>query len=80
MITKLPRRLTLLAMTGCVVLGLLGSIGCQTTRNGQTLPSPHYLNNPPQYFPTGPEFLFSKEAAQIEKDQAEYLKARQQQY
>jgi len=80
MTTKFTRRLTFLAMTGCVVLGCFGSIGCQTTRNGQTLPSPHYLENPPQYFYTGPEFLFSKEAAQLEKDQAEYLQARQQQY
>ena len=80
MTTKFTRRLTFLAMTGCVVLGCFGSIGCQTTRNGQTLPSPRYLNNPPQYFATGPEFLFSQEAAQIEKDQAEHLKARQQQY
>ena len=78
MTKKLSRRLTFLALTGCVVLGCLGSIGCQTTRNGQTLSSPYYLDNPPQYFAPGPEFLFSNEAAQIEKDQAEYLKARQQ--
>jgi len=76
MTKKFTRRLTFLAMTGCVVLGCFGSIGCQTTRNGQTLPSPHYLDNPPQYFATGPEFLFSQEAAQLEKDQAEAMKNR----
>jgi len=80
MTTKLTRRLTFLALTGCVVLGSLGSIGCQTTRNGQTLPSPHYLKYPPQYFAAGPEFVLSQEAAQMDKDQAEQLQARQQQY
>jgi len=79
MTTKFTRRLTFIALTGCVVFGCFGSIGCQTTRNGQTLPSPTYLENPPQYFYTGQEFLFSREAAQLEKDQAEFLKARQQQ-
>ena len=79
MTTKFTRRLTFLAMTGCVVLSCLVSIGCQTTRNGQPLPSPHYLDNPPQFFAPSSEFLFSQEAAQLEKDQAEYLKARQQQ-
>ena len=79
MTTKLTRRLTFLALTGCVVLGCLGSIGCQTTRNGQTLPSPYYLTDDIQYFPAGPEFLLSKEAAQMEKDEAERVQARHQQ-
>ena len=79
MTKKLIRRLTLLALTGCVALGCLGSIGCQTTRNGQTLPSEHYLKNPVQYYPPGPEFRLSKEAAQLERDQAEMPRARQQQ-
>ncbi|MCL2116890.1 MAG: hypothetical protein FWH27_00540 [Planctomycetaceae bacterium] len=79
MTTKLTRRLTFLALTGCVVLGCLGSIGCQTTRNGQTLPSPHYLGNDIHYFSAGPEFKLSQEAAQMEKDEAERLQARQQQ-
>ena len=79
MTKKLIRRLTFLALTGCVALCCLGSIGCQTTRNGQTLPSNHYLKNPVQYFPAGPDFRLSKEAAQMERDQAEMMQARQQQ-
>jgi len=75
---KLTKRLTLISLTACVVLGCLGSIGCQTTRNGQTLPSPHYLGNPPQFFAAGAEFPLSKEAAQLDKEQAEYLRAQQQ--
>lgn len=78
MTTKLTRRLTFLALTGCVVLSCLGSIGCQTTRNGQTLPSPQYLYDDIQYFPAGPEFPLSKEAAQMEKDEAEQLQSRNQ--
>ena len=79
MTTKFTRRLTFLALTGCVVLGSLGSIGCQTTRNGQTLPNPNYLHDDIQLFPAGPEFPLSQEAAQMEKDEAERLKARHQQ-
>ena len=80
MTSKSTRRLTFLALTGCVVLGCLGSIGCQTTRNGQTLPSPHYLKNEIHHFPAGPEFPLTQETLQMEKDEAEHLKARQQQY
>lgn len=80
MTKKLTQRLTFLALTGCVVLGCLGSIGCQTTRNGQTLPSPHYLTDDIQYFPAGPEFPLTKEATQMERDQAERIRASQQQY
>lgn len=79
MTAKFNRRLMFLALIGSMTLGCLGSIGCATSRNGQTLPSPHYLNNGIQYFPSGPEFLLSQEAAQLEKDEAERLKSRYQQ-
>ena len=77
--SKFTKRLTLISLIACVILGCLGNIGCQSTRNGQTLTSPHYLKNPPQFFAAGQEFPLSKEAAQMEKEQAEFLKARQQQ-
>ena len=77
---KLTQRLTLFALAACVALGCFGSIGCQTTRNGQTLPSPYYLKDDIQYFPAGPEFPLSKEAAQMERNEAEYLKASQNRY
>lgn len=41
----------------------LSAIGCQVDINGQTLPSPYYLTDDVQYFPPGPEFKLSKEAA-----------------
>ena len=39
--------------------------GCQVDVGGQTLPSPYYLEDDIQYFPAGPEFKLSKEAAAL---------------
>ena len=41
----------------------LGLTGCQVDVGGQTLPSAYYLQDDIQYFPAGPEFKLSKEAA-----------------
>ncbi len=41
----------------------LASTGCQVDVGGQTLPSAYYLQDDIQYFPAGPEFKLSKEAA-----------------
>jgi hypothetical protein len=49
--------------TGCFLLGALASMGCQSNYSGQTLPSPYYLQDDVQYFPPGPEFKLSREAA-----------------
>lgn len=46
-----------------LALASLGSTGCQGVYNGQTLPSPWYLTDDIQYFPPGPEFKLSREAA-----------------
>jgi len=37
--------------------------GCQVDVGGQTLPSAYYLQDDVQYFPAGPEFKLSREAA-----------------
>jgi hypothetical protein len=49
-----------------LALAALG--GCQTwlPSTGQTLPSPHYLQHPPQYFPPSPDFRHPKEQATLE--------------
>jgi hypothetical protein len=49
-------------------LGLaLGSLsGCQTWVAGMTLPSPHYLDHPPQYFPPSPPYPLPRELASQE--------------
>ncbi|HQU43329.1 MAG TPA: hypothetical protein PK867_10995 [Pirellulales bacterium] len=41
----------------------LGLSGCQSDIGGQTLPSPYWQTDDVQYFPPGPEFKLSREAA-----------------
>jgi hypothetical protein len=58
-VSELPTRL--LAVVAAVVG--IGTTGCQVDVGGQTLPSAYYLQDDIQYFPAGPEFKLSKEAA-----------------
>ncbi len=53
-----PRLLLAMGAMGC-----LSMTGCQVDVGGQTLPSAYYLQDDIQYFPAGPEFKLSKEAA-----------------
>ena len=57
-----------------VAVGGLAVTGCQVDVGGQTLPSAYYLQDDIQYFPAGPEFKLSKEAAALKaykKEQGE---------
>jgi|BioPla2DNA2_1021312.scaffolds.fasta_scaffold13085_1 hypothetical protein len=45
--------------------------GCQVTRNGQTLPSPYYLEDDIQYHPSGTEFQYQQEVDYMNKVNAE---------
>lgn len=45
------------------VAAAVASTGCQITESGQTLPSGYYMQDDIQYFPPGPEFKLSREAA-----------------
>lgn len=45
--------------------------GCQYQVGGQTLPSAFYLQDDVQYFPAGPEFQLSNEAASMQLLNAE---------
>ncbi len=59
---------------GLGLLGLmvcLGQTGCQVSIGGQTLPSPYYQQDDVQYFPAGPEFKLSNEAAAMERFEAQ---------
>ena len=49
-------------------LALLANVGCQTWVPGAalTLPSPHYLEHPPQYIPPSPSFSHARELASQE--------------
>jgi hypothetical protein len=50
-------------LLGLGILAGLSLTGCQIESGGQTLPSPYYMQDDVQYFPAGPEFKLSKEAA-----------------
>jgi hypothetical protein len=52
-------------------LAALSSTGCQGVYNGQTLPSPWYIGDDIQYFPPGPEFKLSREAAAMKAYKAD---------
>ena len=67
------KRRTVQSIALAVVAGscLVGATGCQVSLNGQTLPSPYYLEDDVQYFPSGPEFKLSREAAALRAARAE---------
>lgn len=50
-------------LCGAGLMIVSGSTGCQVDVGGQTLPSPYYTKDDVQYFPPGPEFKLSREAA-----------------
>ena len=56
-----------IAAGACMVV----STGCQSSINGQTLPSAYYLQDDIQYFPAGPEFKLPREAAALQAARAE---------
>jgi len=53
------------ALLFACLMGVFSLTGCQVDVGGQTLPSPYYLQDDIQYFPAGPEFKLSKEAAAL---------------
>ncbi|GIW93992.1 MAG: hypothetical protein KatS3mg110_2033 [Pirellulaceae bacterium] len=55
---------------GLALTCLVVSSGCQITEGGQTLPSGYYLSDDVQYFPKGPEFKLSREAAALKEYKA----------
>ncbi len=60
-----------IALSLAAGLCLVGATGCQVSLNGQTLPSPYYLQDDVQYFPAGPEFKLPREAAALKAARAE---------
>jgi len=55
-----------------ITLLVVGSTGCAVYTNGMTLPSPYYYKNTPQYFPKGPTFPFSNEAANLQETDRDF--------
>ncbi|MCA9186597.1 MAG: hypothetical protein KDA99_13305 [Planctomycetales bacterium] len=56
---------------GALGAASLGTTGCQVDIGGQTLPSAYYIYDDLQYFPAGPEFPLSNEAAAMKAYNAE---------
>src|SRR5438876_8870308 len=64
------RRWQCLGMAG-FGLALAGVTGCQTHVAGMTLPTGHYLEHRPQYFPPDPDFPLQRELnTQLTQDAA----------
>ena len=59
-------------------LALAAGAGCQTwvPEAALTMPSPHYLEHPPQYIPPSPEFPLPRELASLEAAAAQQFQAR----
>jgi hypothetical protein len=67
MTTRWMRNLSVIGLG----LGIAGLTGCQTWFGGMTLPSGHYLEHPPQYFPPDPDFPLQRELnTQLSQDAA----------
>ena len=47
----------------CALAASFALCGCTADYSGQSLPSPYYLSDDIQYFPPGPEFKLTREAA-----------------
>lgn len=73
------RMIQSIALTLAAGICLIGATGCQVSLNGQTLPSPYYLQDDVQYFPSGPEFKLPREAAALRAARAEEKLSRGQQ-
>jgi hypothetical protein len=58
---------------GLLALTVAAATGCQVDMGGQTLPSPYYLTDDVQYFPAGPEFKLSREAAAMKEQKAQQI-------
>ena len=58
-----PRAWFHATLCGLGIIAAMSTTGCQTDVGGQTLPSGYYLQDDVQYFPSGPEFKLSREAA-----------------
>ncbi|HEX7375617.1 MAG TPA: hypothetical protein VF278_00820 [Pirellulales bacterium] len=61
--------------TGLGLAAVLGLSGCQMSIGGQTLPSPYWQSDDVQYFPAGPEFKLTREAAAMKAFKQEQMRA-----
>jgi len=71
MLIRLKKRSLGILICGAMLLSCFATTGCQVSVGGQTLPSGYFLKDDIQYFPKGPEFKLSREAAELKKARAE---------
>ena len=76
--SKHRRRTWTSLVGGLGLMAAAGAAGCQSDIGGQTLPSPYWQTDDVQYFPAGPEFKLSREAAAMKAYNNEQLKAGKQ--
>ena len=67
----IKKRYLSLMLCGALIVGAFSMTGCQVSVGGQTLPSAYFLEDDIQYFPKGPEFKLSREAAALKEARAE---------
>lgn len=58
-------------LCGAALISAVASTGCQMSVGGQTLPSAYFLKDDVQFFPKGPEFKLSREAAALKEARAQ---------
>jgi hypothetical protein len=54
-------------LVGMGLLAGIGLTGCQIDQGGQSLPSPHYMDDDVQYYAPGTKFKLSREAAAMKE-------------
>ncbi|MDG1873368.1 MAG: hypothetical protein P8J27_05630 [Mariniblastus sp.] len=67
MYSRIKSRSLCLLLCGAAIMAAFATTGCQMSVGGQTLPSAYYLQDDIQYFPKGPEFKLSREAAALKQ-------------
>lgn len=70
MTSKIKNKLVGSVLIVAALFCCVATTGCQVSVGGQTLPSAYYMNDDLQYFPKGPEFKLSREAAALKAARA----------
>jgi len=71
MLTRIKNRSLGWMLCAAALLSCISTAGCQVSVGGQTLPSSYFLNDDIQYFPKGPEFKLTREAAALKAARAQ---------
>ncbi|MCH2179693.1 MAG: hypothetical protein MK106_12905 [Mariniblastus sp.] len=71
MLAQMKKRSLGFLLCGAMLLSCVAMTGCQVSVGGQTLPSGYFIHDDIQYFPKGPEFKLSREAAALKAARSE---------